>query len=265
MAKYCFKVYLSDGSSIKITPSMIDEDHTELSDMDLFVYKCGGEFNLHSLLTKELELGQEHINKIKISQSRSEREFSIISNNPYLTSILTSVKRKKVHGYQNYEMDTMVVTSDNSNYIEMKNYLFENIQGDCNFFLQEVYKYNNEFAKLLYRYGTVYKQGLYSEEDLINIKKLKNKIELGLSIYKNYRGLCKARYEYENKYRYSPHKKQTTAKENITYRSPEYIEKEVTQEYLNAINQYVNYLGEEKEEFLDDDERESSQDYGKRR
>lgn len=263
MAKYCFKVYLNDGSSKKVSPSILGTN-VELSDMDKFAYKCGSTFELHKILAEELGINLSEINKISIFQLKTELDFSIIINNPYLTSVLTSVERKKIKGYQNYELDTIVVPKDNTNYLEMENYLFKNIEENCRLFLTDIYKYNNEFARLLYRYGTTYNKELYSEEESRNIQELKNKIKLGLSIYKNYRGICKSRYEYETKRNYS---KTTTPpkKETQYYKQPEEKEKDFPQIPLYQFNQYTNYLGEEKEEFLDIDERDSENNYEKRR
>lgn len=262
MAKYCFKVYLYDGTNKKIVPSMLDDNHTELSDIDRFVYKCGTSFELRNLLAQELGIKTEEIEKIKILQNRTENEFGIIINNPLLTPVLSSIEKKRIIGYQDYEMDAMVVARDNSTYLDMKEYLFENLESDFNFFLTEVYKYNNEFSKLLNRYGSSYNQKIYSETEARNLQNLKNKISLGLAIYKNYRGLCKACYDYNNRNFYQK-KSAPIKKEEIPYRSPEYKEKEITQEDINLLNQYTNYLGEEKEEFLDIEERE--QEYGRRR
>jgi len=266
MAKYNFKVYLRDGNSIKMFPSVLDDKKSELSDMDIFVYKCGFDFDLKKLLACELGIGISEIDSVKIIQNKSGREFSVISNNPYLTSILSSLKRKKINNYQSYEMDTIVVPKDNQNYIEMKDYLFKNIELDYQKFLKEVYKYDNEFSKLLYRYGMLLKHVTNSLEDLRDIQELKDKIETGLSIYKNYRGLCKSRYEYE-KYPFYSKKSNTnvTVETKICYSNPEYKEKEVTQEDINGLNQFVNDFGEEKEEFLDNEEIESGQYYEKRR
>lgn len=265
MAKYCFKVYLDDDTSVRIVPFNLGSDGVDLAEIDKFVYKCNDSFSLQSVLASELGIGFERIKKISILQPKKNIEFSIIRNNPYLDSVLTTVRRKKITNYQNYEMDAVVVSSDNKSYIDMKKYLFENIEADYKFFLNEIYKYNNEFAKLLYRYGSVYNQGLYSEEDVRSINELKIKIEIGLSIYKNYRGLCKARYEYEKKY-FSPYKNKPTRQlTEIKLSNPEYKEKEFTQTDLNYLNQYTNDLGEEREEFLDIEERESEDYYGKRR
>lgn len=267
MAKYCFRVYLNDGSSILMKPSMIDNESNSLLDMDKFVYKCGDYFNFLNILSSELEIKFNEIDKVKIFESSKELEFSIVNDNPYLTPVLLTTTKRKVYNYKNYEMNTMVVPINNSSYIDMKNYLFENIQGDCSYFLNEVYKYNNEFARLLNQYGILYNQGLYQEEDLRNINNLKDKIEIGLSIYKNYRGLCKARYDFEKRVTHLTQISKNNKQKQEPYNNsiPEYKEKEVTQEDINNFNQFINYLGEEKEEFLDSDEIESEKDYGKRK
>ena len=159
----------------------------------------------------------------------------------------------------------MVISRDNINYLEMEKYLFENLEGNYDLFLTEIYKYNNDFSKLLYRYGNTYNQGLYNEEDFRNIQDLKNKIKLGLTIYKNYRGICKARYEYETKRNYT--KKSTVSAKDVNtyYKELEYREENFSHDELYQLNQYTNYLGEEREEFLDIDERNCEYDYGKKR
>lgn len=265
MAKYCFKLYLNDGSYKMVIPSSLDENQTELSDLDKFVYNCGGSFKLHELLADELNIEFSQIDTISIFQVKTGKEYSVIINNPYLSQAITSVNKKIVKGYQNYDMETMVVSNNSSSYLEMEKYLFNHIESDYQYFLTEIYKYNNQFTRLLYQYGDAYHQKSYNEEELRNLQEQKDKIKQGLSIYKNFRSLCKSRYENEKRYG-TPISKKTPLKEEIVkYSIPEYHEENFPHASLEELNQYTNKIGEEKEEFLDMDEIESEYDYGKRR
>ena len=262
MAKYNYKVNLTDGTTKIFNPLTIE--NVELYHMDKYINDCGDLLSFYKIIGDKLNISSSLIDNIKIIQTSKGIEFSIVSNNPYLKNILLDVEKKKIRNYKNYEMDTMVVSSNNSGFIEMKNFLFNNLENNSTLFFNEIYKYNNDFSSLLYKYSVVYNSSLRNEEDLRNLNELKNKIKIGLSIYKNYRGLCKARYEYENRVVYSSNIRNNN-KETYTYTIPEYKEKEITQEDINRYNNFINYLEEEKEEFLEVDEIESEYDYGKRR
>lgn len=195
--KYKFKVYLQNGETETIIPNEIKD--ANLEDLDRFSIEQGGFLGLCEVLEKELSIHPHQIDKIKILQLKTGMEFSLISNNQYISSVLSSLQTKKVQGHGNYFIDTTVISNDNISYVEMRDYVFENIQGDYSYFLKEIYNYKNQFSKLLYQYGMAYNQGIYDEEEERNIKELERKIALELSIYKNYRGLSIARKRWEER------------------------------------------------------------------
>ena len=158
MAKYSFNVYLTNGSSKKVTPSCLE--NADLCDMDKFVNEVGGYFELCRFLADELEINSTDIEKIMILRNKKEVEFSLINSNHYLTPVLNSLETKKIQGNGPYQIDAIVVSSNNATYLEMKNYLFQNLRNNYERFLNEVYTYENEFFRILNRYGSLYNQDI---------------------------------------------------------------------------------------------------------
>lgn len=266
MAKYCFKVTVNDGNNMGILPSSLS-DKSELSDFDNYVYQSGGFLYLCNKLASELNIDSVQISDIKISQIRTGLDFSPIYVNPYLTDVLSSVKKKSIIGYDNYPLDTIVVSTDSDMYKEMKDYLFYNLEKNSDKFFEEIYVNNNKFSDLLKKYVTLYKIEFPSTDDARELSNLNDKILKGLSIYRNYRSLCKNRYDYENGrvFNANRHDEPVTP---VVQKSPEYDPSKFVQRPLHEMNQFTNDNGEEREEFLEIDEIKINEDdygYGKRR
>lgn len=259
MAKYVFKVYLSGGSEKIIT--LPDIENTDLFDMDRYVVENGGYFQLIHKLADNYNLPVNQIEKVTILRLKKEIEFSILSHNPYLEPVLNNLEKKKILGYGNHLTETTVVSRENESFQNMKEYLFKNLKENYQSFLENVYKYHNEFSNLLYRYGSIYHHGIYSEEEIKNVRELELRIETELSIYKNFRGLCLARQQSEKYGKSNTHQTKKDSKvSHLEVKSNIPITKinlqpiAITQEQANQTNSYINDLGEEKEEFLDPEE-----------
>lgn len=259
MAKYAFKVYLFNGSNKIIT--LPDMENTDLFDMDRYVVENGGYFHLISKLANNYGITENQIEKVTILRLKKEIEFSILSHNSYLETALNDLEKKKVLGHGNYLIETTVVSQKSESYKKMKDYLFENLKGDYQMFLNKIYKYHNEFSNLLNSYGSAYHQNTHSEEEMRNIRELELRIETELSIYKNYRGLCLARQKSENYINFNLGKVNKDSKvtnlkikTNIPDTNINLQPTPISQEQANQTNSYVNDLGEEREEFLDPEE-----------
>lgn len=264
MGKYSFRLYLVAGDikDIKLSNS------NDISDFDRYVEENNGLYGLSNKLADMIDVSTRDITKITIVRNvkGNELEYSLVSSNPYLTPVIDKVENKKILSPDGrYQINAVTIPMDNPNYIEMKKYLFDNIKDNYKQFLNYVYKYNNEFSKLLYKYGSSYNDTIYNEEtEEHNIKDLQRRIEIGLSIYSNFRTLCIARSNNESKLNYSVNKKPNKQGEvvkpikRVVY-SDEDIELE--KEIVDKLNRYVNANGEEKEEFLDSDEIASSKRY----
>lgn len=254
MAKYSFKVYLTDGSSKKIILSSLEK--ADLCDMDKFVCDIGGFFELCDYLADKLELDSKSIDKITILRNKKEVEFSLINSNSYLTPVLNDLKIKKIQGYGPYQIDAIVVSSSNPTYLEMNNYLFKNLRNDYEKFLNEVYTYDNEFSKLLNRYGNLYSQGINQEDEINELKQLEDRISLELRVYKNYRGMCKSRYNYERNNNRNINNLNVA---NVTDTNVKLINNNSTIYHDNTSNHEKFYesaieYNQENEEFLDEEE-----------
>jgi len=250
MAKYSFKVYLEDGSSRIVIPSTMME--TDLYDMDKFACKHGY-FELCNIIAKELEINSSIIKNIKIIRNNKDIEFSLITNNEYLLPVLNDLHREKIKSDRPYQMEVVVISSNNSSCQEMRNYLLNNLRKDSDNFLNNIYNYNNEFSRLLNRYSTLYNNGIVNEENERELRHLEQLISTELRIYKNYRGLCRSRKIYEEN-RHRPVYKQKNVKvSDVLYTNPNYT---LTKEF-KSIKELTQDYNEEYEEFLDEEEFQS--------
>ena len=103
-----------------------------------------------------------------------------------------------------------------------------------------------------------YQNNSNTEEEQRNIEQLERQIKEELSIYKNYRGLCIARSKAKSIF-YTLNKSNSITESKkakpIIKSTPTIIEEpKMTQDDANDLNQFVNLVGEEKEEFLEPDE-----------
>lgn len=257
MAKYMFRVYLHNGVE-DVVPSGLPG--TDLHDLDKFVFDCGSYSHFLRSLANEFGLRVEDITKVGIYRVKKNIEFKVPFNNTYLNSALNALTTKKVVGLHGNRIDAVVVPNTSPSYIEMKKFLLSNIGN--NSFFSDIYTYNNQFQRLLIEYSQALKTNFDNLEDVLNFEELKRRVENELSIYKNYRGLCLARKKYEDNLRKSSDIKSSIyvssqfPTDNISLHplTKDEIEKINHQARINQINQYVNLIGEEKEEFLEVDE-----------
>lgn len=237
-AKYVFKVY----TELVNSEVVLDElQHAELIDMDRFSIEHYGYFELCNILAEKLKISQQEIKHISILYPRKNIEFSIVSNNKYLVSLLNEVTSQQKE---------IIKTNQ---YRELKDYLFAHLETkDYETFLNEIYTYKNKFSQLLQKYGNAYNQGMYSEEERINISNLRHEIEKKLSEYKNCRGLCICRQKSEE-IRFST-KKRTN--HNLTVAStivakPQF---KLQPQKFETVEEKTDKYNLENEEFLDPEE-----------
>lgn len=255
MAKYVFKVYYQNGTTDKVEPTDLLE--TDLHNIDKYIIDNGGIFELRNKLAKIVGKNVSDITKVSILRVNKQIEFSVVSANKYLEPVLDSVKTRKIQGNGNYMVDAVLVSSDNPVYKEMREYVYENIRGDHHNFLNNIYSYDNEFARLLNQYGSIYNKGLYLEEDARRIRELELKIDTDLRIYKNYRGMSIMRLKHEMTIPYirKNNNNQVRNVNIVQIPSDDYmLQKPTTKMEADQNNYFVNDAGEEREEFLEPEE-----------
>lgn len=252
MAKYSFKLYLKNGDAKTVIPSELSS--TDLPFLDQFSMKVGNSFDLAKVLANQIGIDFNDVDNISILRMTKKIEFSVIYHNKYLEPVLSDLKTHTVSS-KGYQKVVATINSSNPSYLEMKKYLLANIRNDYDNFVKNIYDYKNEFSKLLYRYNSVYHQSFPSEEDYRNVKELEEQILTELSIYKNYRGLCKARLKSECQFIYRPKHSNNTVtnlniRSNIKNSTPYTFDKDE-----EVAKQTISY-NQEYEEFLEPDEYE---------
>lgn len=247
--KYGINVYLKNGN---ISFVKLDEfNDMELIDIDKYIEKMGGYSSFKTFIANKSSINIDMIDKIKILYLRKDIEFSIVSNNPYLSKTLASFKEKQVKGNNgNYFYSTYALSFDNKNYQEMKQYLFNMLRTNPNF-VDGIYKYRNSFSDNLRKYATSYHECNDSEEENRNLIELEDSIENSLIKYKNYRSICIARYMSENQFLKKHTNAETKKEEPLQYKTKEPTFHEFNQDDINQLNNFINDDQEEKEEFIE--------------
>lgn len=255
---YKLKITLEDGKVAFVIPEGVNRN--SLVSFDNYVSKKGSNFFLFADLKKEFALNQ-NIKNVKIADTRTEIEYSIINNNKYLTPVLETVKKKNVQlSGEPYTRNTDTVDVNNSTFIEMKEYLFKQLKENINF-LDEIYTNKNTFSMILNKYIIAINNN-HNEEDNRNVNLLESEIIKALSIYKNYRSMCVARYFYE-KNLHVKHQSNSTVKNvqiNTNVKKNDEVdnqEKRKNYSIDSELSKGYQYYGEdgEKEEFLDEDDK----------
>lgn len=252
MAKYSFKLYLKNGEVKTVVPSELTD--TDLPSLDQFAIKAGSSFGLAKVLADEIGINYDEVTNISILRMTKKLEFSVIYYNKYLEPVLSDLKTKTIT-YNGYQKTVTVVNFSSPSFLEMKEYLLNNVRNNYDNFSKNVYKYENEFSQLLYRYNNTYKQILRSEEDERIIRELEEQILVELSIYKNYRGLCKARLINDKQFTYTP-KRNNNSITNLNIK--EYVKNSTLYTFdknEEVAKQTISY-NQEYEEFLEPDEYE---------
>lgn len=253
MAKYQFSIILTNNSQHEI---ILEElENAKLSEIDNFVIRIGYT-KLLNLLADKLNISSANIGNVNIVNSKNKNiRFSIINKNEYLEPVFGDISTKETQRYtKTYRSLETVISKDNETFKEMYNYLLNQLRTNPEKFLINIYTYKNNFANLLHQYGMSYQNNLNTEEER-NIEELERQIKEELSIYKNYRGLCIARSKAKSSFytlnKSNPITESKKAKP-IIKSTPTIIEEpKMTQNDANDFNQFVNLIGEEKEEFLE--------------
>lgn len=257
MAKYQFNIILTDKNQYETT--LEELENAKLSEIDNFVMRIGYS-NLLKLLADKLNISSTKIEYVSIVNNKNKNvRFSIINKNEYLEPVFGDISTKETQRYtKTYRSLETVISKDNETFKEMYNYLLNQLRTNPEKFLINIYTYKNNFANLLHQYGMSYQNNLNTEEEERNIEELERQIKEELSIYKNYRGLCIARSKAKSSFytlnKSNPITESKKAKP-IIKSTPTIIEEpKMTQNDANDFNQFVNLIGEEKEEFLEPEE-----------
>lgn len=256
MAKYEFNIILTNGSQQNVTLDQLE--NAKLSEIDCFIMKVGYTEFL-KLLANKLNISTQKINYVNIVNTRNRNiKISIVSKNEYLRPVLDDLSKKEIQRYgKMYRSLETVISKNNEKFKEMYNYLINQLKNNSDKFLINIYTYKNSFSSLLYQYSNLCKSSINTEEEQRNIENFERQICEELSIYKNYRGLCIARSKSEYKFytlnKNSPIIESKKIKPIVS--QPVIIEEpKMTQIDANNFNQFINDIGEEKEEFLEPEE-----------
>lgn len=252
MAKYSYEVTLKTGEIKLVVPEKLATGN--LADFDRFIEGIGGTIKFEQYISDKLGISCFDIKGIKILGNTKQIHFALMNGDQYLAPVLNDLKVKAISIPGRYSKTTTTVSTENPAYKEMKKYLYDNIRGDYNYFLSQVYTLNNQFSRLLNSYGYSYQQRMCtSEEDDRNIADLETQINQELSVYKNYRGLCRYRTLAETKM--DKHIKKgpinnLTIKPDVKVLTPYTFDKDE-----EVAKQTVSY-NQEYDEFLEPDEYE---------
>lgn len=216
----------------------------------------------------EDDLGIKGINHLSIKYSKSDSDFPVyyklIDNNKMFNDCVNSCIIKEANQLNSYRR-TLVVSLDNELFKEELKLLLDIISKKDYQLFRSVYSKENYFSFLVKSYiNSCYDNELYEEEDL-------KKIVLEFSIYMTFRSwIVSKQISGKIKKSSKPVKKFDNNKQNIGVSSIDNCEKEYEERfYLDkgiTYNEYMtNQFNNESEEFLDEDEYSSMNEYSKKK
>lgn len=251
MAKYLFKLYLKSGETKLILPETISGNN--LYEFDRYTLELKGSTELSKILGEKIKVDSNDIETVVILNQKNAIEYSVIYVNEYLKLIVNDLKEKTIFGGRNYKRTIDAVNTNNPNFLEMEEYLLDNLEANGKYFVDNTYGYKNNFSQLLLTYVDAYVQSEIesTEEEKRNVNSLKSQIIEELSDYKNYRGLCKTRLK-NRQITIVPRKNNIVTNLNVCEQM--YAVKPYTFDKDKEITNQAIIYNEKYDEFLEPDE-----------
>ena len=245
MNRYQLQAVLADGATENITLP----ECSRLIDIDRFT-NCFNRFNFGERLRKNGYLSSDsNIQSFQIAIKGKDYPYSVMFKNPYLEKILKHMSTSDR------------VDSSCEDFQEMRSFLFRQVEEEKFQFLEK-YPYQNHLSRKVYSY---LQSTVESSEDLLHKKSIEAEIIREIARYKTYRSLSLYRHNRVDQY-YAQfgHRARNQAVQqqprvqNVTISANfEDFEKKYKIEEPNLeVQVYFNDLGEEKEEYLTEEELE---------
>lgn len=245
MNRYQLQAVLLDGATENITLP----ECSRLIDIDRFTNSFN-RFDFEEWLRKNGYLSSDsNIQSFQIAIKGKDYPYSVMFKNPYLEKILKHMSTSDR------------VDSSCEDFQEMRSFLFRQVEEEKFQFLEK-YPYQNHLSRKVYSY---LQSNVESSEDLLHKKSIEAEIIREIARYKTYRSLSLYRHNRVDQY-YAQfgHRARNQAVQqqprvqNVTISANfEDFEKKYKIEEPNLeVQVYFNDLGEEKEEYLTEEELE---------
>ena len=245
MNRYQLQAVLLDGATENITLP----ECSRLIDIDRFTNSFN-RFDFEEWLRKNGYLSSDsNIQSFQIAIKGKDYPYSVMFKNPYLEKILKHMSTSDR------------VDSSCEDFQEMRSFLFRQVEEEKFQFLEK-YPYQNHLSRKVYSY---LQSTVESSEDLLHKKSIEAEIIREIARYKTYRSLSLYRHNRVDQY-YAQfgHRARNQAVQqqprvqNVTISANfENFEKKYKIEEPNLeVQVYFNDLGEEKEEYLTEEELE---------
>ena len=245
MNRYQLQAVLLDGATENITLP----ECSRLIDIDRFTNSFN-RFDFEEWLRKNGYLSSDsNIQSFQIAIKGKDYPYSVMFKNPYLEKILKHMSTSDR------------VDSSCEDFQEMRSFLFRQVEEEKFQFLEK-YPYQNHLSRKVYSY---LQSTVESSEDLLHKKSIEAEIIREIARYKTYRSLSLYRHNRVDQYYVQfGHRARNQAVQqqprvqNVTISANfEDFEKKYKIEEPNLeVQVYFNDLGEEKEEYLTEEELE---------
>ena len=245
MNRYQLQAVLLDGATENITLP----ECSRLIDIDRFTNSFN-RFDFEEWLRKNGYLSSDsNIQSFQIAIKGKDYPYSVMFKNPYLEKILKHMSTSDR------------VDSSCEDFQEMRSFLFRQVEEEKFQFLEK-YPYQNHLSRKVYSY---LQSTVESSEDLLHKKSIEAEIIREIARYKTYRSLSLYRHNRVDQYyaqfghraRNQAVQQQPRVKNVIISDKFEDFKKKYKIEEPNLeVQVYFNDLGEEKEEYLTEEELE---------
>ncbi len=254
MNSYQLQAKMKDGTLINLDFLNSFLEGNRLSDIDKFTNTYSYWDFLGVVEPYLTGVRVEEIESFVIAIRGKNYHYSVCFENPYLSALFRDSAIDN-------SWDPQIFTGSPS-FIEMRRFLFADIDQKGKQFL-ESYPYQNQLLKKVNKYTSIIP---LSEEDIYEREVLKGQILKEMKSYKTYRSLCIYRKKLEGKRKPTNPtlKKESVKKPTILPDTGVIIYKDNEDGIVTRYNcLWENSIGEEREEFLEEDEiKEMVKTYG---
>ena len=207
---------------------------------------------------KEYGLNNTDVKDVKIVCNTKQKKsyyYSIVSNNPYIRSVLSCVISADIQGEGNYTVRRNVIKAESETYEKIKHFLLDSVKNNGMSFINEYYPDEGKIRSLLIKYYDISIQQYRNSEDEAELDRLERRISQELSIYGNYRNFVKQKYKNEN-YKTTPVISHKNIDLEPSKKTLERVEKENYEkvEKKDSIQNRINDFNREYEEFIEPEE-----------
>ena len=252
---YYFIITYNNGLEVKDDARLLNI--TELYQFDKLTMNGKDYRSYLDEVSKRYGLNNTEVKEVKIGCNTKQGNsyfYSIVSNNPYVKNVISSIIDADIYGTNKYSTKRYVIKQENDTFQEVKEFLLKKVKEEGISFINEYFPKESSFKDALIKYYDIYKQQYQSREDTDELYRLQRNITQQLAVYGDFRNFVIKKYKKES-YKFKQEDQDKRDLE-VSAKTLERIEKEYykkIEERDNTLNN-TNDFNRKYEEYIEPDE-----------